>query len=706
MKLWTSTGHDGKQAKTYRVYDNLDEWKHAEMKRFPPSYKKWHDKYLRVGCGFDIETTTVCSMSYMYHWQFSWDDSVILGRTWDDLSELFQTVHDYLDKRQAKVICWVANLGYEFSFIHDRFPITGVFARAERQPIKCDLGRIEFRDCLYLSGQGGLANLAKNYCQTAKMTGDIDHKIIRTHQTPLTETEQGYCIADVAILSEWSAYCFHRWTGAGKSNKIPLTATGIVRDAIRSAVDDTDSVTADCIARYPNTAEKYNFWMRWLFRGGYTHANIFHVGDRLKNIIGADFTSSYPAVMMHCDYPVSIFLPTDLQTDGHHITDSQLDTDSVWMIVRVYDIVTSTMHTIESGHKIIDGDGIKLDNGRLVKADWVELALTELDYKILEMFYDWSSIKVKYAESATKGKLPLYVLQPMMQAYQTKCKLKAAGMDDTADYRNAKSMVNSFYGCMVQRLNFDEITWNQTDGWNTVPSSKSYADMVKKQILLPQWGIWVTAWARYNLLQTVKQLDPDKQHNNVVYCDTDSIYMIETDRNREIIDRYNENMFAVNQRYPAEFNDIGAFDWIDKGALWEFKTLGAKRYLKWDPVRNVIKVTVAGLKLGSYEGMLASDEPEDDSAVEWHGKWVSIDALFYDFRDRLLLDRTVSLKTTVWYHDKPYSDTFQGVTMSELSGCTIHEIPFQVKMSELYLWMIRDAHEGRRKPIIEEVPET
>lgn len=707
MKHWTSTGHDGKPAVTYRVYDSVSEWADSELQRFPKTYRKWHDKYLMVGCGFDIETTTVMNRSFMYHWQFSWNDSVITGRTWDDLAELFEVVQRYLDMKQSKIICWVANLAYEFSFIQHRFPISKVFARAERKPIKANLGRIEFRDCLYLSGQGGLKNLAKNYCKSAKMTGDIDHRQIRNSHTPLTELEWGYCVADVAILSEWSDYCFNRWCGKEKQNKIPLTATGIVRDSIRDSIgQDIDHVNQDCIARFPHTAENYDFWMKWLFRGGYTHANIFHVGDRLDNIIGADFTSSYPAVMLHCQYPVSCFLPTVLNTDGVRITDSQLDTDSVWLIARFHNIRTRTMHSIESGHKIIDGDGIKLDNGRLISAEFIEVAITDIDYRIYEMFYEWDSIEIKYAESAVSGRLPDYVLKPMMNAYSTKCKLKASGQDDTVEYKNAKSIVNSFYGCLVQRLNFDEITWNDSDGWDTVPTEKTYDSMVSKQILLPQWGIWVTAHARFALLSVLHQLDCSRNENNAVYCDTDSIYMIDTARNREIIDRYSAEMEIINRQFPPEFHDIGAFDWIDHGAHWQIKTLGAKRYLKYDPERNVIRVTVAGMKLGSYEGMLETDEPEDDSSILYgENKYISIDALFYDFRDKLLLDRTVSLKTTVRYHDKPYEEEINGELMQEMSGCCIVEIPFQVRMSELYIWAILDIHKDRRKPIVEENPD-
>lgn len=704
-------GKDESEGIEYRVYTDIHEWADNELKKYPPAYHdKYRQKWLRIGFGFDIETTTVMSRSFMYHWQVSWGTSIVLGRTWSTYEALVEMIQYYLDTKNARIICWVANLSYEFSFLQHRFEWKSIFARDERHPIKAQQGRIQYRDCLYLSGQGGLATLAKNYTTTQKAVGDIDHRKTRNSSSELDEQETGYCIADVAILSEWAEYCFSRWCRSG-DKRIPLTKTGIIRDAIAASVKDREAVEADISAMYPQTKDEYNYLMRWLFRGGYTHANVYHVGDRLSGIIGADYTSSYPAVMLHDTYPVSCFLACELETDGRYITDSTIYDDCVWMIVKITGIRSRTIHHIESVHKIYDGDGIKQDNGRMIRADWVIVALTDLDYHIYCKYYEWDDLRIIKAYSAERGKLPEYVTRPLMEAYETKQRLKASGQDDTVEYKNAKAQINSFYGCMVQRLNFDEITWTEEDGWDTVPSEKSYDQMRKGQILLPQWGIWVTAWARFHLLMTVIKLDPDKRHNSVVYCDTDSIYMEDTPENRQIIDNWNREMMQTNTVYPKEFSDIGCFDWIDHGAHWEFKTLGAKRYVKYDPARKLVRVTVAGLRVGSYEGMLLEDDPltEDEEYIDFETKapdgskvtkYLSIDELFRQFRNELLLDRTISMKTTTRYHDSAYSEDILGEQMTELSGCCITDIPYQLKMSELFVYLIEEEHKGRRKPII------
>ena len=59
----------------------------------------------------------------------------------------------------------------------------------------------------------------------------------------------------------------------------------------------------------------------------------------------------------------------------------------------------------------------------------MEVALTEKDYAIYTMFYDWDTITIREAYIARAGRLPDYVLKPLMHFYEIKSKLKAAGLD-------------------------------------------------------------------------------------------------------------------------------------------------------------------------------------------------------------------------------------------------------------------------------------
>ena len=86
-------------------------------------------------------------------------------------------------------------------------------------------------------------------------------------------------------------------------------------------------------------------------------------------------------------------------------------------------------------------------------------------------------------------------------------------------------MLNSNFGCCVQKHNdennifdFDKMEWTKTE----VPY-----EVGKSEFLLYQVGVWITAYARYELLRVVYMIWKDDIMNNrkdssIVYMDTDS----------------------------------------------------------------------------------------------------------------------------------------------------------------------------------------
>ena len=678
-----------------------------------------HLKYLRVPAGFDIETTRIENRAYMYHWQFSFGEYVLCGRKWSDFTALVEKLQTWLTWQKATIIVWVANLGHEFSFIGSRFEWSNIFAVSPHEPLKARTGRVEFRECLSISGAGGLANLSKHYTKTKKAKGDLDYKKLRNSQTPLDETERGYCYTDVEILSEWGTYIFENFCDLRL--QIPLTATGIVRSHIKKAAEETgklDKIKEIIWKLYPQTPQEYDFIMEYLFRGGYTHACVYWCNIPWDNIIGADFTSSYPAVMLHDDcFQCSPFVKTELETDGKFITDYRMSECCVWFVATFTGINSTTMHSIESKHKLCSYENASFDNGRLIAADRIQVALTEIDYRIYTEFYTWESIEIQAAYVATKGKLPEYVLKPLRHFYKIKSRLKASGQDGTIEYQNAKAICNSMYGCCVTRLKFKESLYNEiTHEWYQKIQDKTYDELRKNQILSPFWGIQITAAARAHLLETVYEIDGGQDEPSVLYCDTDSAYMIDTQRNRDIIAAYNEKMFAVNKSLEPEFFDIGAFDWIDKEkdgnpVHYRFKTLGAKRYVKYHD--GIASVTVAGLPKGSLEKKLANPFAKSDNcyiaykdAKKKKGRlgFVDIDELFSAFNDNMLMSVECSEKTRAAYHPETTSDIVTdeyGNTeeMTEFSSVAIVPTSFQMKVQTEYMRLIEKILNERRLPM-------
>lgn len=226
---------------------NINKGKHS---------KSYHICY----CGFDIETTNIPDekRAYMYHWQFSVNDYVIMGRTWKEFLQLLDLLKKYLDlSGKYRLIIWVANLSFEFGFFRKWVNVTYLFAKEMQKPLLVEVDNcIEFRECLSISG-GSLAYLAKTYTKTQKLKGDLDYNILRNSKTPLIEKEKAYCINDVRILSEWSKYIFNKYIIPEKY--IPLTKTAIVRKKVKKGV--TKEIRKAIRICFPETLKMYNLMM-------------------------------------------------------------------------------------------------------------------------------------------------------------------------------------------------------------------------------------------------------------------------------------------------------------------------------------------------------------------------------------------------------------------------------------------------------------
>ena len=244
-------------------------------------------RYIQMFSGFDIETTTLPNKNaYMYIWQMSINDEIILGRTWLEFITLLEGIRDILVLRTTtRVIIWVANLGFEFQFLRKWFNITRVFAKEQRQPLYAIIDDcIELRDCLSITG-GNLDQLAKDYTTTQKLVGDLDYSKIRNYKTELTEKELAYCINDVKILSEFSEYIFNEYIIPKKY--VPLTKTGLLRKQVKDLCPKTAMINVQMC--YPDR-DLYKKMMIYCFQGGIVHANRRYAGKIIEGSAGLDIT--------------------------------------------------------------------------------------------------------------------------------------------------------------------------------------------------------------------------------------------------------------------------------------------------------------------------------------------------------------------------------------------------------------------------------
>ena len=680
------------------------------MPQNPVIFKSRRKKYIRICAGFDIETTNIVKYheieikhkngtteskrvydriaAYAYHFQFAINDNVLLVRTWNECIETLHFLNEYAKKHAGRIIIWIANLSFEFQFLRKRIPISTVFAREMRKPMYFTSDFLEFRDCLKLTASN-LDYLSKHYCDTKKMVGDLDYTIIRNSKTPLTPEEEKYCINDVVILSEFANYCFTTYTDNGE--KIPYTSTGIVRQMIKNNVESNaerkKKITNFISRAYIPSKKKYIVDMQYLFRGGLTHANAYNANRIIKNVFGVDLRSSYPAVMLQEYYPMGVFTECRIKTDGKYITDNIINTKCCIFIAEFTNIRAKTHHTLESKSKIILPQNeterkaalskMKFDNGRLWKCSGkIKVFLTELDYDSYTKYYEWDCIEIIYSRCAPRGKLPEYLLQPLRDLYRRKDELKSQGADNkysplNSEYKIIKSRINAFFGMCCTRLMFVNPDYNNVAHvWEMRDSNKTLSALKRGAFLSPYWGIYIAGHARHRLCSVIMEIDGDKTKNDVIYYDTDSIYF-QNENNLKIIDAYNKRINALN----SDFDMLGCFDFIDEKQYSDFKTIGAKRYLKRTADGKII-ATIAGLN--------------GDDFVKKYGE-----KSFENFSlSGFSLDAECTNKNMCFYIDDECTDIVDGEMMHEYSCAVISEIGFKIKMLDVYENVIRDYIAG------------
>lgn len=639
--------------------------------------------------GFDIETTNLIdrydngmiknAKSIMYHWQFGIDKWVILGRTWEQLKQFFT----WLDsKLTTTCIIWVANLGFEFSFLMGHYEIQNCFAREPYHPLKFRiLNHIEFRDCLQITG-GNLEYLAKNYCSpdNQKKVGDVDFNKIRHTKTPVTEKETGYYINDVTILIEFAGYMFEHYFD------IPLTKTGILRSECKTEFDKLRPETKKFIQSLLPTENEYNLVMQYLFSGGYTHGNIFLINQVQKNVAGLDIVSSYPAVMLQEYFPMSKFYKHVFTVTDGKITDSALDDYCCYFTAVFTRVRIKHSHSILSEHKLIYAQNAKYDNGKLISADAIKVMMTELDYQNFSMFYTWHDCKVRGGKIAKRGKLPCYLTDLIKKYYQLKTDLSNQGKKNTMDYMLAKQKLNSFYGMTVTKIvrveqQFDNVTLM----FRPVQSKKTWAKVRHSTFLSPYWGIWVTAHARNRLLTMIHAITKNSETvSDVIYSDTDSIYVRNYERHKDIIDNFNNRIAALNKTLPDDFKTLGTFG-LD-GIHDTFKCLGAKRYMYHDGC--IYHATIAGVNGDVFlDQMPKCTDPYKN----------------FDLYNTAILDMDVSQKHAHAYFPRKneylennYVIVDDGETKNFepcFSGCAIFDVPFKLTFSDKWVHMLQRCSE-------------
>ncbi len=462
-----------------------------------------------------------------------------------------------------------------------------------------------------------------------KAVGNWDYDIIRDQDHIFSRAELRYIENDTLALVEClDALCVNLNKRIGE---MVYTATGIVRDEIRkigkkyNAHDNFLRKAGDF-----NQQQK----LEKLYHGGFSHSNRFYIGDIFSDddTEGADFNSSYPFCLIAFKYP-GRFVPIDKDVKPDYILRNSERYGFIFRAnffnIRLKDhyFPMPCLQASKCDHTI----NADIDNGRIKKAGYVTLYLTEQDLIVLDSIYTWDKESIcTEVEASYKEYLPRWFTDYVFERYKAKTFMKPKKKEDPVGYNLAKAKVNLLYGLTVQkpcRENFIEVTEpgeykinregdtaEFKSGEYRIDFDKDMTSQYEKylnnenSILNYSIGVYCTAYAFRNLFmlgdcvnKTYNEMGEYAYPPHWLYSDTDSCYS--DDWNKEKIAAYNErckDLLRANGYGPVECE--GKEYWLgvaeidpDDSVYTEFVTLGSKRYAGRSKSDGRLHITVAGV---------------------------------------------------------------------------------------------------------------
>lgn len=665
-------------------------------------------EYANIPMSFDIETTSFydCNnqkTAIMYAWVLGINGKTIIGRTWEEFILCLKIMQKrYQLNENKRCILYVHNLAFEFSFMQKLFNWINVFAVDNRKPVYAitEYG-IEFR-CSYILSNYSLDMVAKNLTtyKVEKLIGNLDYKKLRHNKTPLTDKELAYIQNDGLIVMAYIQELLDEYKNI---HRLPLTATGFVRKYVRKeclyggfSSHKHNSKVSKAYKQYSGlmstlTIPSYKAYlqMKGCFQGGFTHCNSLYEGIVIDDVTSFDLTSAYPSVIVADMFPMST--PKLVKVNDIKEFKNYIKNYCCMFNITFYNIKPKLYHEHPISVSKCFGDkiGVLEDNGRVVEAIKISMQLTEIDFGIINDYYEYDKFDIWNMRIMEKGYLPTPFVKAVLKLYKDKTELK--GLDDIDNlkrYLNSKGKLNACFGMAVTDIiqisnKFINGQWVQEE-----PNIKEIFDKYnnsKTRFLVYYWGLWITALNRKNLFLFITHLKDD-----YIYADTDSCKIRNADKHVDWINKYNDyikhKLELACKHHKIDFSmvspktikgvekTLGFFDF--DGHYKKFKTLGAKRYLVLDD-NNEFHLTCAGVSKKAIDYMIEIA----------HG---DIDEVFKLFDNNLYIPKGRTGKHIHTYID----DEREGIMTDYLgnkeyyhaySGCHLEDADFTLSLSKKYI---------------------
>lgn len=355
---------------------------------------------------------------------------------------------------------------------------------------------------------------------------------------------------------------------------------------------------------------------------GYTHSNWVYTDSILHNITSYDFTSSYPYILVTHRFPSTEFKKCNIKKR------SQMLTNLAYIIkVKFKNIKCKYFNNFISQSKCTSIKNGTFDNGRIIKAEEIEIVVTDIDFYFILDTYKYEEYEIIESYYSVYDYLPKAFIEFVLEKYVNKTKYKNVEGKEV-EYAKEKNKFNSLYGMSVTNTIRDEVTFDIINDWQerelTNEEIEKKLDAEKKKAFLSfAYGVWVTAFARNNLLRNVIKLD-----KFVVYCDTDSIKLKEgfdinviTSYNKFIENKINHVSKLLEiplEKFAPEdvFGKKHMLGLFEKDAFYdEFITQGAKKYAV--KVKDEIEITVAGVPKEGAKALKNLEEFRDDFVFDY-----------------------------------------------------------------------------------------
>lgn len=656
-------------------------------------------RYLDIVTALDFETSTgtlkegdTQKHSWVYIWQWQIGERyTVIGRTMEDFVSFAQRLIDYLATigNDVRMLCYVHKLEFDFAFISGVWAFTDddIFATDVRKPLYAKMGTIELRCSWRLSDYS-----LDDWCAAFPADHNklkMRYDIARYPWDELSPDDLQYCVNDVICIVERVEILLKMY--GDNLYSIPYTNTGYVRRDVRRVMRHW---SFDGMAQMQDDLPTYKRLIQ-AFRGADCHASRFYCTDLLADVYEYDISSAYPSCLCYYKYPMTRFRP-EHDTSFKNLQ-FLLDSGRAVLLkmgfrnIRLKDWREGSPYIAdikcrEKGH--IAPIKAKIDAGRILQAEYIELTLTDIDLEIISEQYEWeentegkeelAGTKIYWMMSARYGYLPRPLVDLVVESYKTKTRLKG-DEKHVAEYNHSKKICASYYGLFAQRVIQNQVSYN--DGrWkiNDIDERAEYAKAIEHQCTRYAWGVWCCAWCRLKLRQAQKVTQSawgtgaDVIRTPFVYSDTDSIKSLcEVDfsaYNRERIKDAREiGAFETDTRGTVHY--MGTMEFEDKADL--FRTLGGKRYAK--VIGGVLEISVSGVP-----------KERGTQALKFNGGIEAFNSQFY-FED--------CEKPAYIYNDfDNISVKINGHKLNVTRNVVIINVPVEMRIDKSYRRTLEEAH--------------